>query len=312
MYFLTPVMRISCAILERSQPFAAASSTSRRSLDTPETPRSPRLLVDDVADLLRVAELLHEVDDDERVYVAAAGAHEEALRGAEAHGGVYTLAAVYRGDGASVSEVAGDYLKVFYILAKDFRGAVRDVAVARAVKAVAADAVLLIVLVGDAVNVGLGRHGLVESGVEDDDVRLAGEDVHDGFEAHEVRGVVERSEGDDFFDSLDDFGGDEDGLRELLAAVDYAVAGRAELVEALEDAEFRIDEDVENVLDSRRVVGEGNFARHGVEAGLRVLDARAFDSDALDETLRKDLLAFHVDELILQRRASAVENKNFH
>ena len=257
--------------------------------------------MDDVADLLRVAELLHEVDDDERVDVAAARAHEEAFGGAESHRGVDALAAVDGRDGAAVAEVAGDYLEVLYVLAEYFGGAVRDVAVARAVEAVAADAVLLIVLVGDSVDEGLGRHGLMEGRVEDDDVRLAGEHVHDGLEAHEVRGVVERRERNDFLDALDDFGRDEDGLRELLSAVDYAVAGRAELVEALEDAELGIDEDVEDVLDSRRVVGEGNFARHRVEAGLRVLDARAFDADALDEALREDLLAFHVDELILQR-----------
>ena len=112
---------------------------------------------------------------------------------------------------------------------------------------------------------------------------------------------MERREGDDFLDALDDFGRDEDGLRELLSAVDYAVAGRAKLVEALEDAEFGIDEYVEDILDSRRVVGEGNFASYGVESGLRVLDARTLDADALDEALGENLLAFHVDELILQR-----------
>ena len=147
---------MSWAILERSQPFAAASSTSRRSLETPETPRSPDFLVDDVADLLRVAELLHEVDDDERVDVAAARAIRRLRRCRVPWRCPTHLAAVDRCDGAAVAEVAGDYLEVLYILAEYLRGAVRDVAVARTVEAVAADAVFLIVLVGDSVDEGLG------------------------------------------------------------------------------------------------------------------------------------------------------------
>ena len=51
-------------------------------------------------------------------------------------------------------------------LAQHGGGAAGDVLVAGAVEAVAADLVLLIVLVGQRVHVSLGGHGLVEGGVE--------------------------------------------------------------------------------------------------------------------------------------------------
>ena len=268
--------------------------------------------MDDVADLLRVAVTLHEVYHDRGVDIAASGTHQDTLSRTVAHRGVDRFAAVYRGDRAAVAEMAGDYLKVFDVLAEDLRGAVRHITVAGAMETVAADAVFLIAVIGSTVDEGLRRHRLMEGGVEDDDVRLSGKDVHDGLESLKVGGIVKRREGDDLFDALDDFRRDEHRLGEFFAAVDYTVARRVKLVEILEHAELRIDEDVEDVFDGRRVVGERNFARHRVHTGLGVLDARAFDTDTLDEPLRKDLFAVHFDELILQRRAAAIENKNFH
>ena len=141
----------------------------------------------------------------------------------------------------------------------------------------------------------------MERGVEDDDVRLSGESLHYGLKTLKVRRVVERRERDDLFDALDDLGRNEHGLGELFSAVHYTVARGVKLVKVLEHAELGIDENVEDVLDRRGVVGERHFARHRVHAGLCVLDTRAFDADTLHQPFGQDLFAIHFDELILQR-----------
>jgi hypothetical protein len=72
------------------------------------------------------------------------------------------------------------------------------------VEAVAADAVLLVELVGQAVEVGVGRQGLVEGGVEDGDLRHVREVLHGDADAGDVDRVVQRREDREFFDIGDD------------------------------------------------------------------------------------------------------------
>jgi hypothetical protein len=89
---------------------------------------------------------------------------------------------------------------------QDFGGLQRDVAVRGAVEAVAADAVLLVEVVGQAVEVGVGRQRLVEGGVEDGDLRHVGEHLHGHADAGHVDRVVQRREDREFLDFGDDRG----------------------------------------------------------------------------------------------------------
>ena len=93
-------------------------------------------------------------------------------------------------------------------------------------EAVAADLVLLIVLIGNGIGIGHGGHGLVEGSVEHGDHGHAGHELLAGLDADDVGGVVERGEGIALLDCLHDLVGDDDGLGKLFAAVDDAVAVR--------------------------------------------------------------------------------------
>jgi hypothetical protein len=55
--------------------------------------------------------LVHQVLEDAGVQIAGAGAHRQSGQRREAHGGVDGFAAVHRGDGGAVAEVAGDELE---------------------------------------------------------------------------------------------------------------------------------------------------------------------------------------------------------
>ena len=91
------------------------------------------------------------MEHDADVKVAAAGAHHEAFHRGEAHGGVHRLAVFDGADGGAASEVAADDLGVVVVHAGDFGGTRAHELVAGAVEAVAADAVFLIIFVGDGV-----------------------------------------------------------------------------------------------------------------------------------------------------------------
>ena len=82
-----------------------------------------------------------------------------------------------------------------------------DVSVRCAVETVTADAVFLVIFVGESVHVCKVGHCLMESRVENGDLRHAGEKLLESVYALEICGIVERSERDAFFNRvLDGFG----------------------------------------------------------------------------------------------------------
>ena len=92
-------------------------------------------------------------------------------------------------------------------------------------KAVTAHLVAAVELVGEGVQVSALRQGLVERRVEDGDLRQARpEQLPGGLNAFDVGRVVQRRQLDHVFDAVEHFVGDEDGVREALAAMHDAVA----------------------------------------------------------------------------------------
>ncbi len=67
--------------------------------------------------------------------------------------------------------MAGNYLGISEVQAGEFRTLCRNELVARAVETVTADAVFVIVLIRKGVHVGISRHGMVERGVENSNLR---------------------------------------------------------------------------------------------------------------------------------------------
>src|SRR5699024_290590 len=153
------------------------------------------LLVEDVQNLIdRLVLFVADVLYNRRVDVAGAGTHDEALQRGQAHRGVDALAADRGGNGSAVADVADDDFRVLRIQAAEFDCLFGDKAVAGAVEAVAADAVLLIVLVRDGVQVGLLVHAHAEGGVEYSYVRFARANFFTGLDTHQVGRRVQRAQ----------------------------------------------------------------------------------------------------------------------
>jgi len=83
--------------------------------------------------------------------------------------------------------------------------------------------VLLVQLVGQAVEVGVGRQRLVEGGVEDGNLRNAGEGLERDADAGEVGRVVQRRKDRQLLDVGHYRRGDDDRAGELVAAMDDAM-----------------------------------------------------------------------------------------
>ena len=197
-------------------------------------------------------------------------------------------------------------------LAHQLNGALGNKAVRGAVEAVAAQMVFLIILGGNGIAVSLRGHGHMEGGVEHGDLRRAGHDLLAGFNAHEVGGIVQGAEGDAVADGLlagfvDDAGGDE-----LVAAVQDAVADGVDLLDGLDHAVLRIDQDGQDGFDCLGMGGHRNIAHDLDVLGRNLMGQTAVDVDPLTQTLGEDLAGFRVHELILQGRAACIDNENVH
>ena len=137
----------------------------------------------------------------------------------------------------------------------------------------------------------------MERGVEHGDLRLAGHEFLDGLDAHQVGRVVERCQLAAAADLVHHVGGHPHAAGEKLAAVCHAVANGFDAVERIDNAFFRIHQGVEHDFDAGGMVGDFGFA------------------DAFDKALFHEGEIFgapHVKQLIFQRGASAVQDKNDH
>ena len=248
-----------------------------------------------------------------RIEVAAAGAHRQADQRRKAHRGVDALAAVDRADGGAVAEMAGYELQFLSRSAHDLGAVTGDIAVGSAVEAVAADAVILIVFVRHSVHICLARHGLMESGVEHCDHGHVAHDGLAGLDAGEVRGVVQRSERDALFDSVHDRSVNENGLGELLAAVEHTVADSVYLTHGGDHAVLGAYELVDRCGDSLGMRGHGDIRfKNLLVADQRGVLEMTVNADALAQALGHDLFGLHVDQLILKRGAAGIDNKDLH
>ena len=182
-------------------------------------------------------------------------------------------------------------------------------------EAIAADLVILIVLIGQSIHVSLGGHGLVEGGVEHGHLgHVLAHDGGAGVDAGDVGGVVERSQRDAVLQSLHDLVGDEDGLVESLTAVHHAVTHGVDLLHGTDDAVLGVHQGVQHGLDGLGMGGHGHidsvqdlFALH-----LGLIGEFAVDADALAQALGQQHAGLRVEQLILQGRTASVDDENVH
>ena len=154
----------------------------------------------------------------------------------------------------------------------------------------------------------------MERGVENRDLRHAGQHLVDGVDAFEAGGVVQRCDLAERADLGLGVFVDQAALREKLAAVGHAVAYGLDFAERFDDSVFGIGQRLHHQLDAGGVVRNGAVQLERRFAHGLVREVAFRQTDALDETFREQFAGcgLHVDDLILDRRGAAVENQNDH
>ena len=272
------------------------------------------LLVENIEGLVNVeAILVHDELQNTGVNITGAGAHGQAAQRSQTHGGVNALAVHDGGNGAAVAHVAGDELELLNGLAHHSGGTGGNIAVAGAMETIAAHLVLLVVLIGNSIGESLCGHGLMESGVEHCDLGNIAHDGLAGVDAGDVGGVVERSEGDAVFNGLHNVIGDQNAGGKGLAAVNNAVADSVDLLHAGDNTVLGAGELINDRGNGFGMSGHGDiFVEHRLIADERGVLEVTVDAYALAQTLCQDTLGVHVEELVFQRGAAGVDDKNFH
>ena len=105
---------------------------------------------------------------------------------------------------------------------------------------------------------------------------------------------------------------DDTGFDKTVAAVENAMADGVDLIQRLNNAVFRVGEDVQNGGDGLGMGGHGDLPLDLDILVGNLVGQSAVEGDTLAQTLGKDLTGVRVHELILEGRASCVDNQNFH
>ena len=244
--------------------------------------------------------------DNSRIHIAASGTHNQTLKWGKTHGGIYTLAADGCGDTCSVAQVTYDNLALFRVKLSELQNLAGYEQMAGAMEAVTTDAVFIIVLIGDCIEVCLLRHLHTESGIPYCYVRSSGHSCLACLDTHQVRRVMQRSK----VEALADYAlyvlVNYDRIAVNLSAVQNAVSDCRDLLGILDYTVLRIYQCLHNQLDCFGMCRHSLLDYHFLAVCL-MCQLGTFDSDSLAETLCHYGLILHIDQLIFQRGASAVD-----
>ncbi len=175
-------------------------------------------------------------------------------------------------------------------------------------EAIAAHAVLLIEFVGDGIHIGLGGHGLVESGIEDAHLRQTGHEFLHGIHALQVGGVVQGSQVADGLEGLKHLVGEQHALVELLAAVHHAMTHGIDFLQVLDDTNLGVSQQREDELHALGMLGDVVHDLLLLAIGQFHLDESAVEAHTLCTAAGHHALVVHIVQCILDRTTSTVKN----
>ena len=119
--------------------------------------------------------------------------------------------------------------------------------------------------------------------------------------------VVQRADGTHCIDGFDGGLIDQDRVGKLVPAVGHPVAHGRDLLDAVNDAPLALHHLVQDHIKSV-LVGEQVRRFFHLVAIRRFIAVFAVDADPFADALAEDRFIFHANQLVLQRRASAVDD----
>ena len=207
--------------------------------------------------------------------------------------------------------MAGDDAAVVKVEPGESCALCADILVARSVESVTTDAVFFVILIRKRVHIGVVRHRLVECGVEDCDLRNGRKSLRHSVDSEEICRIVERGNLAALANLRNHFVRHKGTAEKLLSAMHHAVSHSLDVVKRAKASVFLVQQRVKHSLNADGVVLNRHFAHKFLLSGSLMLETSYLKADALDESLREkviDIVVLHVQQLILQRRAAAVEH----
>ncbi len=207
--------------------------------------------------------------------------------------------------------MADNYFSLFGIQACKLKRFAGYKHVAGSVKTIAADAVFLIIFIGNGIEIRLFRHCHTKSSIPYGHVRRSRHCFFAGLDSHQVGRIVKRSQikafPDDTFYILIYY----DGLTVNGSCVKNPMSHGGDLFCIRDYTILRIYQCFHNQGNGFRMLGHG-LLNHQLLVGRLVGQLGTFNSDSLTEAFRHYVLVVHINELIFQGRTSAVQYQYFH
>ncbi len=179
-------------------------------------------------------------------------------------------------------------------------------------ESVAAYVVLCVPLVGNCIHEGFIGHGLVPGCIQDNGLGNIGHGLAGRLNTHDVGRHVQRTEGDDLLQLLDYLVCYQCGLFEYLTTMEHPVTYGSNLLQVLDDAVLVIEQHADDQLDGFLVGGGGKFSVVLFLSVGFMLNSGILQSDSLYDAYSKNILVCPVVDLVLGRRAAAVQGQNYH
>ena len=127
-----------------------------------------------------------------------------------------------------------------------------------------------------------------------------------------VGGVVQRTKGDVIADDLFDSFIDLDGLGDLVAAQQHAVAASGDFGQALEYADFGLDQRCADFVEGFNMVLGGDFVFKLKTVSAFINQIRVIRTDTFYLTFAQNRFVGHVKEREFQRAAAGIYYQYFH
>ena len=231
---------------------------------------------------------------------AGTRAHHNAVKRGQAHGGINRNAVLDGRDRAAVAQVARDQFQLFKRLAQELSGATRNVLVGRTMSAVLADAVLLVVLVGNRVHISLRGHGEKEGRVVHRDHRRARHELLARVNTLQRGLIVQGSKFGKFVNLGNNVIVDNGGTLEVFTTLNNAMTNSVNLIKALKNSGLAFYQALQNASNRFLMVVHRNDFFYLVR--LHAMGENAIvGANALAGTLGQNFLRFNVQQLILHR-----------
>ena len=168
-------------------------------------------------------------------------------------------------------------------------------------EAIATYTILLVQFVGNGIHIGIVGHRLMESRIEDSNLRHIRQDSLNGTNTFQVGRIVERSQVVARRKGIEHFLGQQDRFTELLATMNHTMTYCIDFVQRLDGTIFRRDKGVQDKFHTHCMLRNILFQNLLLTVWQRQLQERIGQTNLFNTTLGNDCLVVHVEQLIFDR-----------